>query len=156
MLYNLFPPIEAHPLLGGPDLGVGSTCTCHIAMFSINIDHCPREPSSVHVVKQLIDSIMTDGFKSCLEPLLVCTGGTDELTKRGREAVGDSEFPWVGHSTIPPMSIGHHKSASRIASLLLIVQLFVDDQVDMKEAFPKLYYSVLEIRCVNVEFLTKR
>ena len=156
MLYHLFPPTEAHPLPGGPDLEVGSTCTCHIAMFSINPDHCPREPSNVCVVKQIVDSIMTDGFTSLNEPLLICTGGTDELKKRGQEAVGDSEFPWVGHSVIPPMSIGHHKSAGRIASLLLIVQLFVDDQVDMKEALPKLYYSVLEIWCVNKEFVTKR
>ena len=155
-LFKAFPPSEGAPLPVGPDLQPNASTTVHLAMLSIDPARCPREPASVYVVRQLVDSIMTDGFLTEHEPLRICSGGPEEMARAAREAVGDMEPPWKQVSAVLPMCLGHHKSASRVAALHLIVQLFIDDEVDMEQAFPALYHSVRNIRCVNVEFATKR
>ena len=109
----------------------------HIATSSFELDMLAREPPAANVCNQVIDVIMTDAFDTNTNPVKVCSGGPARLSEAGRAQVGDAAAPWsAAGNAIRPFSVGHHKSATRLSCLHLIVHLFLEDEVDMSAARP--------------------
>ena len=132
----------------GPD-----SCILHIGMLSFHPSSTPHEPTRAKTCLELVDSILTFGFLTKHEPLLLCSGGevrVQELQELGVDPAWTNLLE--ASVTIPPLSIGHHKSAARAITLHLILSLFMDDKVDVQKAHPTLWQSVREITCADMVF----
>ena len=90
---------------------------------------CPPDKNKV---VRLADEILTDGFVIEIEPLILNAAPTAIM-----EFGENWEFipPWGdtmnGKRTLRPFSLSHHKSASRVIALHLIVNIDLEDRARM-------------------------
>ncbi len=164
-LWESFPPDDAHqPLRGlplpvrpveGDAQGEGQRpFTIHVAMLSFDPLTSPKEPTRAKTCSELVDSIMTDTFLTKHEPLLLCSGGVQTTKARHKRGVDPT---WGAEpDVIPPLAIGHHKSAARVSTLHLLLTMFKDDAVDMSKAHARLWQSIRQIKAYELQFANAR
>ena len=103
-------------------------CVVHLAGISFLRKNMVCEPPLDKILK-LADSILTDGFVTETEPLLLDVSPThlEEATVH----TYDSIPPWGdavnGQRSLRIFSLCHHKSASRVIALHVLVNMFMED-----------------------------
>ena len=126
--------MESHPpLMMGDDLPgklVGSleaqdVCVMHLATISFSATSMVCEPTIDKIMK-LVDEILTDGFVTDTEPLLLNVSPTQ---MENQVLLGIP--PWGemvnGKPSLRPFSVCHHKSAARVIALHLLVNVFMGE-----------------------------
>ena len=98
----------------------------------------PRSPSwvrpwcepTVDKILKLADEILTDGFVTDTEPLLLDVSPTRMDAIQGIQNMAGIP-PWGdmvnGKPTLRPFSILHHKSAARVIALHILVNVFMEE-----------------------------
>ena len=116
----------------------------HVA--ALGIDKCSSSygfPMAT-TCEQIAEEILTDGFLTSGEPLLVMKKATEDLN-------GDVAAPWSGCGGVGPLqpfSLSFVKGRARAATAFAILSLVVDEDIDLKLVYPKLWES---LRCVHVK-----
>ena len=107
---------------------------------------------SADTCTKLADNIMTHGFTTSTEPLLLCSGGEDVIRTRGAQHTlwGSTD------QAIPALGLGIHKGLSRVATVHTICSLFIEDEVDMEATNPVLWHSLQNIHASDMRFQTLR
>ena len=133
VLWQELPPMDTNPPLMGavlPGKAVrlvmgGDVFVLHLAMISFSDASMVCRPTMDKCLK-LADEILTDGFVTDTEPLMLNVSST-EMEKHGLPGVP----PWGevlnGEATVRPFSVCHHKSAARVITLHLIVNCFLEE-----------------------------
>ena len=128
-LWKTFPPAEdealyylAAELPGESPPGKGQLL--HLACLSFSEASMLQVPAMERCMK-LADEILTDGFVTDTEPLMLNgsrydTMGDDFVPPWGDKVDG-------GKPTLRAFSVCHHKSAARSATLHLLVNLFMEE-----------------------------
>ena len=100
-------------------------CVVHLAGISFSRGCMVCEPTLDKVLK-LADEILTDGFVTDTEPLLLNVSPT-AVEKHGLECIP----PWGetvnGKPSLRPFSVCHHKSAARVIALHLLLNVFLEE-----------------------------
>lgn len=132
-LWQELPPMDSNPPLMGGDLPgkpVGSltamdVCVVHLATISFSAASMVCEPTVDRVLK-LADEILTDGFVTDTEPLLLNVSPT-QMENQGLLGIP----PWGemvnGKPSVRPFSVCHHKSAARVIALHTLVNVFMEE-----------------------------
>ena len=132
-LWQEFPPMDSNPPLMGGDLPgkmVGSltaqdACVVHLATISFSAASMVCEPTVDKCLK-LADEILTDGFVTDTEPLLLNVSPT-QMEFCGLPGIP----PWGemvnGKPSLRPFSVCHHKSAARVIALHILVNVFMEE-----------------------------
>ena len=105
-------------------------CVVHLATISFFGASMVCEPTVDKVLK-LADEILTDGFVTDTEPLLLDVSPTRMDAIQGIQNMAGIP-PWGdmmvnGKRTLRPFSILHHKSAARVITLHLLVNVFMEE-----------------------------
>ena len=148
-LWKELPPPEDEPIhlaaeLPGESLPVQGH-RLHLACLSFSEESMLQVPGPDRCLK-LADEILTDGFITDMEPLVLNGSARDKMGE-------DFVPPWGdkigGHPTVRAFSVCHHKSAARSSTLHLLVNIFTEeiwsnliDQVRgvFRSCSPKLFY----------------
>ena len=126
-LWKTFPPAEDEPLYLAAELPGESPSgkqILHLACLSFSEASMLQVPAMERCMK-LADEILTDGFVTNTEPLM--------LNGSRRDTMGDDFVPpWGdktdgGKPTLRAFSVCHHKSAARSATLHLLVNIFMEE-----------------------------
>ena len=135
-LWQEFPPLESNPpqLAGDlPGKQMGSltaqdVCVMHLAGISFSRGSMVCEPTLDKVLK-LADEIMTDGFVTDTEPLLLDVSPTH--LEAASIQMSDSIPPWGdvvnGKPSLRAFSVCHHKSSARVIALHLLLNVFMEE-----------------------------
>ena len=142
-LWEAFPPMDtAYPLLcedppacreedrmkGHP----GDNVCFHLAQIDFSEQASFRGPPALRTCCLLADEILTDGFVTKGDPLLV----TCKQYLKG--SIDNVTAPWPaqdqGKPTMPAFSMGFVKGMARICTLHTLVTLILDDDILMLEA----------------------
>jgi len=101
-----------------------------LAAFSFD-KNCSMKPDADHqLVLDLAERFLMEGFLSSNEPLLVLQ--TAELLQ-----VSDQlgvQAPWIGQGSLRPFSLGFLKGKARLHTLMALMSIFVDNNIDPKQA----------------------
>ena len=118
------------PQVGEDDMGHSLPLVFHPAMFSMSAKASVKGPPEAHVVEKLVEQICMDGFVSGGEPLLIMP-------------LPDSDVPALGlpppvlcmepHQAIAPFSIGYVKGQARVLTMLCMLSLAIEDNVDLTQ-----------------------
>ena len=106
----------------------------------------------------MADEILTDGFVTHTEPSLLNATESD----MEKVAVKVSGGPaWARsqeepHEGVQYFSFCHHKSAARVATLHMLITIFMDDSADMKSHAVHIFNSVRVIKAHLFTFSTLR
>ena len=136
-LWQELPPMDSNPPVMGGDLPgkpLGSltgkdVCVLHLATICFLGASMVCEPTVDRILK-LADEILTDGFVTDTEPLLLDVSPTrmDAIqgiqNMAGIPPLGDMVN---GKPTLRPFSILHHKSAARVITLHILVNVFMEE-----------------------------
>ena len=132
-LWQELPPMDSNPPLMEGDLPgkpVGSltaqdVCVVHLAAISFSGASMVCEPTVDKCLK-LADEILTDGFVTDTEPLLLNVSPT-QMENQGLLGIP----PWGemvnGKPSLRPFSVCHHKSAARVIALHILVNVFMEE-----------------------------
>ena len=135
-LWQEFPPMDSNPpqLAGDlPGKQMGSltaqdVCVMHLAGISFSRGCMVCEPTLDKVLK-LADEIMTDGFVTDTEPLLLDVSPTH--LEAASIQMSESIPPWGdvvnGKPSLRAFSVCHHKSASRVIALHILLNVFMEE-----------------------------
>ena len=103
-------------------------CVVHLAGISFSRGCMVCEPTLDKVLK-LVDEITTDGFVTDTEPLLLDVSPTH--VEAASVLTQDSIPPWGdvvnGKQSLRVFSLCHHKSASRVVALHILVNVFMEE-----------------------------
>ena len=95
----------------------------HLATISFSATSMVCEPTIDKIMK-LVDEILTDGFVTDTEPLILNVTPT-QMEQQGLGGIP----PWGamvdGVPSIRPFSVCHHKSAARVIALHLLLNVFM-------------------------------
>ena len=156
-LWKLIPPLpeKKYEFLVDIPAGQNDTMNIHIACLNFDPAHSPREPTRSNTCLELLDNILTDGFVTDRDPLIVCTGGPEKIRARGNVA---SEMPWAEGSAaaLPAFSVALQKGSARVATLHLVLSICLDDEVDLQQVAPAVWHSMRCLQFYNVAFSTLR
>jgi hypothetical protein len=133
-LWEMFPPLETHPPAldfrhlpqqepGHQESGPGIV---HLASLDFTQNCSLKGPPSLKVSLQLLEEIVTDGFVSAGEPILV-TGITKDTVPDG---------PWKQDHVRDPIGafgLGFVKGAARVCTLHAIIRVAWEDRVDLNK-----------------------
>ncbi len=135
VLWQVLPPLDSKPPFLDADVPSKSVDSvsptdvhvAHLATMSLSEISMVCPPSMERVMK-LADEILTDGFVTETEPLML--NASPKEIQQLQE--GWAFFPpWGetvnGNRTLRPFSLCHHKSAARVITLRLIVNVFLED-----------------------------
>ena len=135
-LWQEFPPMDSNPpqLAGDlPGKQMGSltaqdVCVMHLAGISFSRGCMVCEPTVDKILK-LADEIMTDGFVTDTEPLLLDVSPTH--LEAASSEMSESIPPWGdvvnGKPSLRAFSLCHHKSASRVIALHTLLNVFMEE-----------------------------
>ena len=138
-LWQEFPPMDTNPpVLGSRSVlergkPVGSltaqdVCVVHLAGISFSRKTMVCEPPLDKVLK-LADEITTDGFVTDTEPLLLDVSPTH--VEAASVLTQESIPPWGnvvnGNPSLRVFSLCHHKSASRVIALHILLNVFMEE-----------------------------
>ena len=133
ILGHQFPPMASHPPWMRADLPgkqeesltAEDVIVMHLATISFSATSMVCEPTIDKIMK-LVDEILTDGFVTDTEPLLLNVSPTQ---MENQVLLGIP--PWGemvnGKPSLRPFSVCHHKSAARVIALHLLVNVFMED-----------------------------
>ena len=99
----------------------------HLATISFSATSMVCEPTIDKIMK-LVDEILTDGFVTDTEPLILNVTPT-QMEQQGQEGIS----PWGatvgvdGFASLRPFSVCHHKSAARVIALHLLLNVFMEE-----------------------------
>ena len=97
----------------------------HLAGISFSRECMVCEPT-VDKIMKLADEILTDGFVTDTEPLILNVTPM-QMEQQGLEGIS----PWGamvdGVASLRPFSVCHHKSASRVVALHLVLNVFLEE-----------------------------
>ena len=123
------PPVMGGDLPGKPlgSLTGKDVCVVHLATISFLGASMVCEPTIDKIIK-LVDEILTDGFVTDTEPLILNVTPT-QMEQQGQEGIS----PWGatvgvdGFASLRPFSVCHHKSAARVIALHLLLNVFMEE-----------------------------
>ena len=133
LLWQQFPPMASHPPWMRADLPgkqeesliVEDVIVMHLATISFSATSMACE-STMDKIMKLVDEILTDGFVTDTEPLILNVTPT-QMEQQGLEGTP----PWGamvdGVPSIRPFSVCHHKSAARVIALHLLSNVFMEE-----------------------------
>ena len=132
-LWQEFSPMASNPPRMRADLPgkregeltAADVLVMHLATISFSATSMVCEPPIEKILK-LADEILTDGFVTDTEPLIL------NVTPTQMEEEGLKGFPpWGamvdGVQSLRPFSVCHHKSASRVIALHLVLNAFLEE-----------------------------
>ena len=132
-LWQEFSPMASNPprmradLLGKREgeLTAADVLVMHLATISFSATSMVCEPPIEKILK-LADEILTDGFVTDTEPLILNVTPT-QMEEEGLKGIP----PWGamvdGVQSLRPFSVCHHKSASRVIALHLVLNAFLEE-----------------------------
>ena len=101
----------------------------HLATISFSGASMVCEPTVDKILK-LADEILTDGFVTDTEPLLLDVSPTRMDAIQGIQNMAGIP-PWGdmvnGKPSLRPFSVCHHKSAARVIALHLLLNVFMEE-----------------------------
>ena len=133
ILWHQFPPMASNPPLMRADLPgkqeelltAEDVIVMHLATISFSDTSMVCEPTKDKILK-LADEILTDGFVTDTEPLILNVTPM-QMEKEGLKGIS----PWGamvdGVASLRPFSVCHHKSASRVIALHLVLNAFLEE-----------------------------
>ena len=111
------------------ELTAADVVVMHLATISFSATSMVCEPTFDKVMK-LVDEILTDGFVTDTEPLLLDVSPTRMDAIRGIQGLAGIP-PWGdmvnGKPSLRPFSVCHHKSAARVIALHLLLNVFMEE-----------------------------
>ena len=134
ILWEMFSPLETHPPAldfmqlptHHPEHQDSAPGIVHLASLDFTQNCSLKGPPSLKVSLQLLEEIVTDGFVSAGEPILV--------TAIPKDTVPDG--PWKQdhlHDIIGAFGLGFVKGAARVCTLHAIIRMAWEDRVDLKK-----------------------
>ena len=132
-LWQEFSPMASNPPRMRADLPgkregeltVADVLVMHLATISFSATSMVCEPPTEKILK-LADEILTDGFVTDTEPLILNVTPT-QMEEEGLKGIP----PWGamvdGVQSLRPFSVCHHKSASRVIALHLVLNAFLEE-----------------------------
>ena len=135
-LWQELPPMESHPPLMGDDLPgkavelltAKDVCVMHLATISFSGASMVCEQTLDKCLK-LADEMLTDGFVTDTEPLLLDVSPTH--VEAASVLTQESIPPWGdvvnGNPSLRVFSLCHHKSASRVVALHILLNMFMEE-----------------------------
>ena len=133
LLWHQFPPMASNPPLLRADLPgkqeelltAEDVIVMHLATISFSATSMVCEPTKDKILK-LADEILTDGFVTDTEPLILNVTPT-QMEEEGLKGIP----PWGamvdGGQSLRPFSVCHHKSAARVIALHLLLNVFMEE-----------------------------
>ena len=133
ILWHQFPPMASHPPWMRADLPgkqeesltAEDVIVMHLATISFSATSMVCEPTKDKILK-LADEILTDGFVTDTEPLILNVTPT-QMEEEGLKGIP----PWGamvdGVQSLRPFSVCHHKSAARVIALHLLLNVFMEE-----------------------------
>ena len=138
LLWHLFPPMASNPPWMRADLPgkqeesltAEDVIVMHLATISFSATSMVCEPTIDKIMK-LVDEILTDGFVTDTEPLLLDVSPTRMDAIQGIQGLAGIP-PWGdtlanGKPSLRPFSVCHHKSAARVIALHILVNVFMEE-----------------------------
>ena len=118
----------------------------HVSHFSFDNDSSITPHPDSDICNKIIERILVEGFTSGREPLWI-------------KGCGGTDFVSVPLGP-PPRSIGYVKGSARVCSLLAILSVMLEEEVNIEQAFPLIYgtcrcifaYSPLHVSPKDVAF----
>ena len=132
-LWQEFSPMASNPPRMRADLPgkregeltAADVLVMHLATISFSATSMVCEPTIEKILK-LADEILTDGFVTDTEPLILNVTPT-QMEEEGLKGIP----PWGamvdGVQSLRPFSVCHHKSASRVIALHLVLNAFLEE-----------------------------
>ena len=132
-LWQEFSPMASNPPRMRADLPgkregeltAADVLVMHLATISFSATSMVCEPPIAKILK-LADEILTDGFVTDTEPLILNVTPT-QMEEEGLKGIP----PWGamvdGVQSLRPFSVCHHKSASRVIALHLVLNAFLEE-----------------------------
>ena len=132
-LWQEFSPMASNPPRMRADLPgkregeltAADVLVMHLATLSFSATSMVCEPPIEKILK-LADEILTDGFVTDTEPLILNVTPT-QMEEEGLKGIP----PWGamvdGVQSLRPFSVCHHKSASRVIALHLVLNAFLEE-----------------------------
>ena len=132
-LWQEFSPMASNPPRMRADLPgkreeeltAADVLVMHLATISFSATSMVCEPPIEKILK-LADEILTDGFVTDTEPLILNVTPT-QMEEEGLKGIP----PWGamvdGVQSLRPFSVCHHKSASRVIALHLVLNAFLEE-----------------------------
>ena len=100
-----------------------------LAAFSF-AKNCSVKPDADHqLVLDLAERFMLEGFLSATEPVIVLQ--TAELIQVADQLALKS--PWASQGALQPFSLGFLKGKARVHTLMALMSIFVDNNIDPKQ-----------------------
>ena len=107
------------------ELTAADVLVMHLATISFSATSMVCEPPIEKILK-LADEILTDGFVTDTEPLILNVTPT-QMEEEGLKGIP----PWGamvdGVQSLRPFSVCHHKSAARVIALHLLLNVFMEE-----------------------------
>ena len=107
------------------ELTTADVLVMHLATISFSATSMVCEPPIEKILK-LADEILADGFVTDTEPLILNVTPT-QMEEEGLKGIP----PWGamvdGVRSLCPFSVCHHKSASRVIALHLVLNAFLEE-----------------------------
>ena len=134
ILWEMFSPLETHPPaldvmqlpMHHPGRQDSAPGIVHLASLDFTHSCSLKGAPSLKVSLQLLEEIVTDGFVSAGEPILVTAIQKDTVL----------DCPWKQdhpEDTIGAFGLGFVKGAARICTLHAIILVALEDRVDLKK-----------------------
>ena len=132
-LWQEFSPMASNPPRMRADLPgkregeltAADVLVMHLATISFSATSMVCEPPIEKILK-LADEILTDGFVTDTEPLILNVTPT-QMEEEGLKGIP----PWGamvdGVQSLRPFNVCHHKSASRVIALHLVLNAFLEE-----------------------------
>ncbi len=133
VLWQQLPPLGDKPLFLDGDVPGHSWSSMsvkvhivHLASLSF-LETSTVCPPSMERCLKLADEILTDGFVTDTEPLMLNVA-KNEMSAAGTPGIPPwGEMTETGQQTLRAFSLCHHKSAARAATLHLLVNIFLEE-----------------------------
>ena len=121
------PPRMRADLLGKGEgeLTAADVLVMHLATISSSATSMVCEPPIEKILK-LADEILTDGFVIDTEPLILNVTPT-QMEEEGLKGIPLRCAMVDGVQSLRPFSVCHHKSASRVIALHLVLNAFLEE-----------------------------
>ncbi len=155
-LWSMFPPeetttyhwSEALPFIRDEERSSAPAFHLHVAAFGFGAHCSTKTAPEVHVAHRLAEEIVTDGFVTAGENLLVNIALSGEHCTLQR--------PWPGSCTLGVQAVGYCKGQARMNTLLCMLSCAIDNGLCLGDVTPKIQQTVSRINCQAPYFASKR
>ena len=119
----------------------------HPACFAFTGEELSVKPApDLSTSLRLADEILRDGFVTSGEPILV----TQPASLRN----GSIRCPWKHVGDMIPQCLGYLKGQARMTTVLAIVSMCMDKEIDLKESCPKLVQTLQRVHVQSIVHAT--